>query len=333
MKKAILSLSLILIWTLPLCAQQPKLKQVDTVQIRQNQYAAGWVKSIEAPYGFLKMKLAAMEVKEDKPFEVKERSFNTFRNNMLTGYTDEDVLRLRMKDISFIRFSDNFLLRFAEGAPIRTNIMQCPTMVEKDGNVYAEGLIRLTNDEVKMLLGPQLYHFNYQPLKIRRSVGTGQMMAGAAGFFVGSICLGTPVFRFSQHFRMYDYKTWTAPVVLFSGAMAATGLFSSVMAGKDIKNIIQKHGSMEPTLNPSKARRTFWCGVAATGVGLGALAYGYYDYNKQYKERNRNTPYPTGSFLLMAGGAILANVGITLVVDGAARLKAIPAGAQMEISF
>ena len=284
--KSIPTLALLFLTTLSAFAQ------VDTVVTNFHLQGIGWVKQIGDAKGELKMKL------ETEP--------------------GEELVRRPMKDISYIRFSDGFRLDFIGGTAIRDNLLECPTLTPHGANVMVEGLLQLNKDEIRALLGPEIYNLSYKPAHTLYNCGLVQAGIGAAGLFTGIYYLGLPMLQIQQHYTTSTFRGWSVPIIFFSGGMIAGGLGSSIIGERIMAKTVKEYQTVEPH-SRLKAKAELFGGLGCVALGAGGMAYGYYDMMKKHKARQA---FPTGSVVLIGVGAVLANVGITAMLKGSIYLGA-----------
>ena len=88
--------------------------------------------------------------------------------------------------IKDIVFEDGYRLVFQpDGAFSREGLYAAPTVRLKGGIPYAEGLIRLTNEEIGLRLGAERYRLGYQPGRSRTRVGELQILLGGITLITG----------------------------------------------------------------------------------------------------------------------------------------------------
>lgn len=287
MKKTVLILSFLLLGLLPAMAQ------VDTVVSRNRSIAVGKVEELPAAWG--RMKLQRLGAPEGKS------------------------LSCRMKDISYVRFADGFRLDYVDGRPVRDNLLGCPTMIVEDNKILAEGLVRLNDSELKSFLGERAYALGYRPGRNLFNVGAWQAGIGINLFMLSG---GFYSLRPRGMKDLYYSGGKSGAAVLsfsyFFGAMAVSGIVATKMGNQAICETLSQPDMA--FLSQKDARKNLWWGLAGVGAGVGLMALGNHDWNRHYD--NKDQRFPVESVAMIAGGALLVNLGCTFAAKGLVYMSA-----------
>lgn len=287
MKKTVLILSFLLLGLLPAMAQ------VDTVVSRNRSIAVGKVEELPAAWG--RMKLQRLGAPEGKS------------------------LSCRMKDISYVRFADGFRLDYVDGRPVRDNLLGCPTMIVENNKILAEGLVRLNDSELKSFLGERAYALGYRPGRNLFNVGAWQAGIGINLFMLSG---GFYSLRPRGMKDLYYSGGKSGAAVLsfsyFFGAMAVSGIVATKMGNQAICETLSQPDMA--FLSQKDARKNLWWGLAGVGAGVGLMALGNHDWNSHYD--NKDQRFPVESVAMIAGGALLVNLGCTFAAKGLVYMSA-----------
>lgn len=288
MKKTILLLFFLLMGIVP------SMAQVDTVVAINHSTAVGKVEELPASWSRMKMqRLGAPEGKS---------------------------LSCRMKELSYIRFADGFRMDFVGGRPVRDNLLSCPTMVTEDNKILAEGLVRLNNEELKVLLGDRTYTLGYRPASTVFTVGALQCGIGVAEFISKAGFFAFKFERIRNEYYSYDgFPGFIFAYDYFYASMAIAGLVSMSMGRQGVRDALAQRDRMD-FISRDQAKKEFWWGLAGTGAGLGLVALGCYDWDKN--NRAKAERFPAESIVMMAGGALLANISASFAVRGGVHMLA-----------
>ena len=262
--------------------------------------------------------------------------------------------------IKDIVFEDGYRLVFQpDGAFSREGLHAAPTVRLKGGIPYAEGVIRLTNEEIGLRLGAERYRLGYQPGRSRTRVGELQILLGGITFITGfladdkdivydrkgmshvfrKIGLYRSVGTIKEDGRYHFYGSYTPWSV--AAEIGGIGVFAGGIANLILGNAAARSAfSSDAYKLPSRsgAQWQFWGGLGLTAAGTGAFVAGTLLLNKGrefdwdlYKDRSdpRNKREGYVSFagpLLTFGGALAASLGIGMSIPAANRLKAFKEG-------
>ena len=279
---------------LPMC-MGVAFAQVDTVSTHSKGVGFGRIEKLGAPWDVLRLEL-----------------------NM--GGTSVKHVAHRMKDLEYVRFADGFRLDYLDGAPLRDNLLSCPTWEAKGNQIWAEGQILLKRTELQSLFGDRLYTLGYQPADFQFKVGGWQFGLGVAEFLLLGIHMLNINKIESIYYNSYkDMPSWILPVNYFSMGMMLSGLMSINYVTNTIDEILQIRDAA-PLMSLETAKKEFWWGLAGTGAGLATMVAGACYWQNNYVRAA--DAFPTASIVMMVGGSLLANVGLFYTVRGGAHLRA-----------
>ena len=94
-----------------------------------------------------------------------------------TNYNGRLVSKLPLNYIRSIAFEDGFTARFKDGILDRSELLNS-TIVKGEQRYKAEGLFRLTDDEMCTYLGAEDYYYKWRPAQAKLSIGTWQIGVG-----------------------------------------------------------------------------------------------------------------------------------------------------------
>ena len=270
------------------------------------------------------------------------------------------ITKLPRNYIRSIEFADGFTLDFLpDGSFDRSRLSEAPTVVAKGSKIYAEGIIKLNDDEARGCLGDSRYYLAYKPMTTEFVTGLSQLFSGTA-MFIGCAILDNPhqprayckevVFRNDKNSLRFQGLSFSndSPLdmpgrVIHSGhinpylvateflgvSTIATGLVNVLASSAAIKKIAADQSAPVVPLGRTKAQ--YWAGIGMTAAGVGALVAGTLDMNAKkewYNEKNRDPRYdtwedemPTVGAALALAGSVLINVGLTEFLVANTRLQ------------
>lgn len=270
-----------------------------------------------------------------------------------TGSFSEKTLNIPFTELDSLRFADGFTIRFRDGTLIRDNVMQAPSFKASFMDVRAEGVLSLTQDEIRQYYGPWNYELVYLPYRKQFMTGIGKIGVGALGHIISNhFCswytMTVPDFCYyqepgmpmTQTTRVYG-KVTPVPATLstFFVGMAVGGLVDcgvSVIGQRQLN----RYGDQRAAPSPTSAKTLFWSGVALSLSGLAAMGVSFaqmqthQSWSASYRtvvsgEPMEFTPVIEGEPLpdwvkySLFGGAVVANLGFSAIQLGQTRLSAI----------
>ena len=282
------------------------------------------------------------------------------------------VSKLPRNYISSIEFSDGLVLPFSpDGEIVRDGLAKAPSIKAKGGGVYAEGLVRLTEEETRARLGSERYYLNYLPAKAKFTTGLVQAFTGVAVFgacalmdnpsrpqawckeiwfrdtkgsilFRGtSIQNNSPLTIQGRTIQSGKLNPYLVSGEILSAATLVSGIVNVLGAATSIRKAVA--GTNKPAPSLSRTKTQYWTGLGMAALGAGALVGGCIDLNNHrewYIEHNPDPRYerhdgdiPVAGPVLALAGSVLLNIGVGEFTVASSRLKGYDnAGRQLSLS-
>ena len=120
------------------------------------------------------------------PAKVKSFTKNGLRVERQMQTVDDKLMNVKYTDVDALRFADGFKVRFQDGALVRDNLLSAPSFRRSFMDVRAEGLLTLTQDEVRQYYGLKNYEIVYKPFRDLFHTGFLKMGGGLVGFAVST---------------------------------------------------------------------------------------------------------------------------------------------------
>lgn len=236
-------------------------------------------------------------------------------------------------EVDKIVFADGFELVFHDGEIDRSTLLQAPTFETIHNNIYAEGVIELTKDETRSLLGEEAYLLGYRVYSRQKKVGLGKTIAAMPliGIAVWQRAQGnkgieessfTPKAGYSSA-RKFEMDALQYTAVPAAVVTAVYGLTESYISDLKSRKVLKTYDTWQA---PSKGKYTakalvggglIAAGAAAIGIGYGNISkngvwYEYYktDVGPEHKGLTEGKK-PAAAWLLPAAGALLLNAGVS----------------------
>ena len=236
-------------------------------------------------------------------------------------------------EVDRIVFSDGFELVFKDGEFDRSILLQAPTFETIHNNFFAEGVIELTKEETRKLLGEETYLLGYQVYSRQKKVGLAKTLASTP-------LLGLAIWQRAQdkssikesHIdpgagytsaTKYEMSALQYTAFPVAAVTAVYGLTESYISGLKLHRTLENRDTWQ-----APSRKTFatkaMIGGAMTVAGAGIIFAGYSNISKngtwseyyktdvgpEHKARTEGKK-PAVPWLLPAAGALLLNAGIT----------------------
>lgn len=288
------------------------------------------------------------------PAKVKSFTKNGLRVERQMQTVDDKLMNVKYTDVDALRFADGFKVRFQDGALVRDNLLSAPSFRRSFMDVRAEGLLTLTQDEVRQYYGLKNYEIVYKPFRDLFHTGFLKMGGGLVGFAVSTGLSKARLATWSDSFwsskgdeqilRRTYYEEgnrnpiWSTAAYFFLGTMVDGFVDCTVSKIGHSKLFNDPNEAAVPTVAGSKG--LLWGGVALSVAGVGALTASYADmkahrhwyFTKTVPEgvdpntveytKDGERPSSWVKYAL-AGGAIAANLGFSAIQLGASRLSAL----------
>lgn len=241
-------------------------------------------------------------------------------------------------EVDKIVFADGFELVFHDGEIDRSTLLQAPTFETIHNNIFAEGVIELTKDETRKLLGEEAYLLGYRIYSRQKKVGIGKVIASAPllGFAIWQRALGnkgieessfTPKAGYSSA-RKFEMDPLIYTAFPAAAVTALSGLADALIASQKTRNLLSNYASWQaPGRSTYTTRALIGGGLIAAGAGT--LFFGYnniakngtwYEYYKtdvgpEHKALTEGKK-PAAAWLLPTAGALLLNAGVSQLSFG-----------------
>ena len=271
----------------------------------------------------------------------------------ITGAAGNTFNKLPRNYVSSIDMEDGFTINFTpEGEVIRDNLLDAPAIKSIAGYIYAEGLVRYTEEETRIKLGNETYSFAYKPAKARLTLAYAQIISGAAmmtycvltdkkhvwfrddrsGLYFSGMSIGSldALEIVGRTWNKGDINAWLVGLEFLSVSTVACGLVNIIAPSGTVKKIVSGNYAA-PTLGQARAK--FWTGIGTMAAGAGAMAYGMLDMNSKHAWDFDTYPeslswhnvhegeMPVAGAIIAFTGGMLLNVGLTMFVSGSASLR------------
>ena len=258
------------------------------------------------------------------------------------------TLVIPFSDMKAIRFADGFRLDFRDGKLLRDNVLSAPSFEESLMHVKAEGVLKLTPEEMLSFYGPGYYNVVYKPYRAQAVTGIGKLGVGILGSLISfpqarwssSHMESVPtegVDKMKWPNRYTETTTydpfWTASTMFFMG-MTLAGITDCILPDIGFRKSLLKPAGERPLPTTASSKGLIWGGAALSVLGIGGIAASFAElkarpsrsaetilpYFEQWPVLRTEIPW---AVFLMAGGALAANLGFSAVQLGATRLSAL----------
>ena len=288
------------------------------------------------------------------PVKVKSFTKNGLRVERQMQTVDDKLMNVKYTDVDALRFADGFKVRFQDGALVRDNLLSAQSFRRSFMDVRAEGLLTLTQDEVRQYYGSRNYDVVYKPYRDLFHTGLLKMGGGLAGFAASTGLSKAQWATWSDSFwsskgdeqilRRTYYEEgnrnpfWSTAAYFFMGTMV-DGLVDCTVSKTGHRKLFNNpDDATVPTVAASKG--LLWGGVALSAAGIGALTASYIDL-KAHRHWYFTKTVPDGvdpntveytkdgerpsSWVKYAliGGALATNLGFSAIQLGVSRLSAL----------
>ena len=289
------------------------------------------------------------------PVKVKSFTKNGLRVERLMQTVDDKLMHVKYTDLKALRFADGFEVRFQDGALVRDNLLSAPSFRRSLMDVRAEGILTLTQDELRQYYGSRNYDIVFKPYRNQFYTGFAKMGGGLLGFAastglcevwsssgsqsVWSVNGGEKELLRRNYFEEGSLRPfWSTAAYFFLGTMV-DGLVDCTVSGIGHRKLF-KHPEDVTVPKVAGSKGLLWGGIALSAAGIGALTVSYVDL-KAHSQWDYRKTVPAGvdpdtveytkdgerpsSWVKYAlvGGALAANLGFSAIQLGAARLSAL----------
>ena len=312
----------------------------DTVYLQYGNAATVHIKKIEPS------KAGAVSAYQIKTHESLDLSDKNIWSNTEGGYqwtAEQFIDGFRSGEVGKVVFADGFVLPFENGEMDRSLLLKAPSFKASHGDFMAEGVIPLTREETRELIGDAAYYLNYKVRKNQARAGAAKLILGASAGFAcylfrddavikteipspvgtGQIYIGSAEYKFNPL-----WQTGTAAAAV----TALYGVAEMAIANGSIHKLASDFRDYQaPSAGSFRTKALLGGGLVLAG---GAVAY--LGYNRIAKDAGWSATYTlqttggmesavksgqTGKkmavpWLLPAAGALLANFGLTELTNG-----------------
>ena len=265
-------------------------------------------------------------------------AFRKLKVNMEHTSADRTV-EIPLEDIASIRFADGFELPFSQGKPVRSGLLSAPHFTSASSSIYAQGMIPLSQEEIRTLYGETLYRYGYRTFRRVQWAGLAKAGVGIAGWAVShslnpsewvnirvddhnhaiSSLSGTDVTKGDL------YPDWLAAGAFFTG-LAVAGFTDCWMSSNLQQRMLGHYLAGDPFPSRREITVRYVGGAALMAAGLGTMA-GCYDHLNRHRTwlwegrenlgKEGETPVSKMVWIYMAGGAFLTHFGVSMIEVGA----------------
>ena len=162
-------------------AQSGFVTPADTVYLRYGNTATVHVKSIEPSKAG---EVSAYRIRTHEALDLTDRNiwsqvpggYQWTAEQFAEGFKSLDVLK--------VVFADGFVLPFDNGGLDRSLLLSAPSYKGAHGDFLAEGVVQLTREEMRKLIGEETYLLCYRVKKTQARAGMAKLLVGAPSAFV-----------------------------------------------------------------------------------------------------------------------------------------------------
>ena len=287
------------------------------------------------------------------PAKVKSFTKNGLRVERQMQTVGDKLMNVKYSDLNAIRFADGFEVRFQDGTLVRDNLLSAPSFRRVFMDVRAEGLLALTQDELRQYYGFRNYNIVYKPYRDLFRTGFLKMGGGLLGFAASTGLCKAYTMTWADPYMVSDHggpnrrtyheegnrnPFWSTAAYFFLGTMV-DGLVDCTVS-KNGHRILFNHPDDATVPTVAGSNCLLWGGVALSAAGIGALTASYVDlkahrhwyFTKTAPEgvdpktveytKDGERPSSWVKYAL-AGGALAANFGFSAIQLGGSRLSAL----------
>ena len=286
------------------------------------------------------------------PVKVKSFTRNGLRVERKMQTVDDKLMSIRYPVLDAIHFADGFEVRFRDGVLVRDNLLSAPSFRRSSMGVRAEGILTLTQSELRQYYGPRNFDLIYKPYHdlfytgIVKIAGGLLGVASSAGLSEAGRATWSNPYGYSKGGELVLGRAyfeegnrnpfWSTAAYFFLGTMVDGMVDCTVSITGHRKLFNHPDDAAVPTVAGSKG--LLWGGVALSAAGIGALTASYADlkahrhwyFTKIVPEgvdpdtveytKDGERPSSWVKYALV-GGALAANLGFSAIQLGASRLS------------
>lgn len=338
MKKTVLILAGLMA-AVSLNAQGGFESPADTVYLRMGPVATVHIKSIDKT---VRDALSPYRIQTHESLDVTDRNVWSKVDAGWRWTAEQLADGFRSLFVEKVVFADGFVLPFEEGDLDRELLLSAPSYKGAHGDFLAEGVVALTRDEMRRLIGEETWLLGYRVRKNQARAGLGKVLVGVPTGFVCYLTRDNAVQRKKIATLVdgkmeydgpsgYQYNPLWHTATGFAAATAVYGAVEMAAANISINHLATGFRTFEaPSARSFRNKALLGGGLLLAG---GAVTYWGYDRiakNPGWSESSEwqtvmgvevETRHTDGKkmavpWLLPAAGALLANFGLTELTTG-----------------
>ena len=325
--------------TLGLDAQDVFVSPADTVYLQMGPVATVHIKGIDKT---VRDALSPYRIRTHESLGVEDR--NVWSN--ISGgwrWTGEQLADgIKSLYVKKVVFADGFVLPFEGGEFDRALLLTAPSYKGAHGDFLAEGVVALTRDEMRQLIGEETWLLGYRVRKNQARAGLAKVLVGAPAGFLGYLTRGNAVQRkkiatlVDGHMEYdgpggYQYNPLWHTGTAFAAATAAYGVVEMAAANISINHLASDFRTFEaPSERAFRNKALLGGGLLLAGGVVTGLGYVRIAKDPGWSETygtqtvmgvEVQTVHSEGKkmalpWLLPAAGALIANFGLTELTRG-----------------
>ena len=259
---------------------------------------------------------------------------------------DRKLRSLPTTMVSSLVMDDGFTFSFNDGQLLRDNLAQAPRTRYYGFTVSAENFIPLKQPELRQYYGPELYEVESRAQQALMAFGMWEVVFSNFIYHMTDYQTDRKVPFYESEDGTLSNRSGLSPEGIINGDICAVAFYSGfancALAFLESTLVFSRHDTIRP-MNKGWAGAELAGGCSLFLAGLGTMMYGLKDINANpdlYGIRLFNEDFTTGPALprffmivkknddhatristgLLFGGAIAANIGITMALMGGMRL-------------
>lgn len=339
MKRIVLILAGLLV-IVSLKAQGGYSSPADTVYLQYGNTATVHVKRIE-PSG-----AGAVSTYQITTHESLDISDSNIWSNTEVGYrwtADQFKDGFHSGEVSKVVFADGFVLPFEGGELDRSLLLKAPSFQASHGDFMAEGVVPLTREETRELIGDEAYYLSYKVRKNQARAGTAKLILGVSSGFACYLFRDHAVIKkeipsmvgtTQEYIGSAEYKfnpLWQTGTAA-AAVTAVYGVTEMALANGSIRKLASGFRDYQaPSAGSFRTKAILGGGLVLAGGAVTCLGYNRIakdagwsetyslqtvagvDVPVKTKETGKKMAAP---WLIPAAGALLANLGLTELTNG-----------------
>ena len=328
-----------LLAALGLDAQDMFVSPADTVYLQMGPVATVHIKGIDKT---VRDALSPYRIRTHESLGVEDR--NVWSN--ISGgwrWTGEQLADgIKSLYVQKVVFADGFVLPFEGGEFDRALLLTAPSFKGAHGDFLAEGVVTLTRDEMRRLVGEETWLLGYRVRKNQARAGLAKVLVGAPVGFVGYLTRANAVQKkkiatlVDGHMEYdgpsgYQYNPLWYTGTAFAAATAAYGVVEMAAANISINHLASEFRTFEaPSERSFRNKALLGGGLLLAGGVVTGLGYVRIAKDPGWSETSEwktvmgvevETKHTDGKklaapWLLPAAGALVANFGLTQLTRG-----------------